>query len=142
MTITLWTKAIDGTSTAASDGTPAAPALIHGWLSGTVGGSDPAPLSMMFDQGLQPDDPRFYQPHPLPPFPAGSSFGAMGGGRAPGYLGFNHGESFLALDATGKMTPVAGQLDLATPTPEPTSVMTFLVGAVSIGLAQWRRSQN
>ena len=135
VTIDLWAKAVAGVAPNAADGSPAGPAVVRGWLSGTVGGAGPTALSVLFDQGIQPDDPRFYQPHPLPPLPAGS-------GGVPGYLGFNHGASLLTLDPAGGMTPVAAQLDLATPTPtpEPTSLLIFAAGAAGVVLARrWRR---
>ena len=136
VTVEMWTRAIDGTSTAASDGTPAAPAVIRGWLSGTAGGTGSSALSVLFDQGLQPDDPRFYQPHPLPPFPAGSSFGPGDPTRPPGFLGFNAGRDLLTLDPSGGATPLAGQLDLAVPTPEPTPLLIFLAAGALLGLAR------
>ena len=139
VTISYWTQAVNGTSTAAQNGTPASPMVIHGWLSGTVGGANASALSVLFDQGLQPDDPRFYQPRPLPPFPAGASVGENADGKPPGYLSLNGGQSLLTLNpAGGAMTPVAAAVDLTASVPEPTSVLVFLAGAAALGLARRR----
>ncbi len=138
VTISYWTKAVDGASTAAGDGTAAPPMVIHGWLSGTVGGSSPAALSVLFDQGLQPDDPRFYQPRPLPPFPAGSSLG-NGNGKPPGFLSLNDGQSLLTLRTAGDgLTPVPAAVELTASVPEPTSLLVFLVSGGALAAWRWR----
>ena len=116
------TRAIDGTTTAGPDGAPAAPMMIRGWLSGAVGGSSPAALAVLFDQGLQPDDIHYYQPHPLPPLPAGSSVGA----GSPGTLSLLGGESLLRLNTEGRPTAIEAQVNLAPNVPEPASYLVFL----------------
>ena len=131
------TRAIDGTSTAGADGAPAQPMAIRGWLSGTVGGGQPAHVSVLFDQGIQPADPHYYQPRPLPPLPAGSSVGA----GSPGTLSLLGGKSVLDLNPAGGSTPIEAQVNLAPNVPEPASYLVFL-GVVGGCIFARRRLAN
>ena len=135
VTIELWARAIGGTPTAGPGGAAADPIVVHGWLSGTAGGTGPAALAVLFDQGIQPDDPRFYQPRPLPPFPAGSALGAAG--MPPAFLGLNGGRSMLTLDSTaGASTPIPAELTLAPSVPEP--AVPLILAGLGLALAAGR----
>ena len=132
------TRAIDGISTAGGDGTLARPMAIRGWMSGSVGGEAPDRISILFDQGVQPADPRYYQPRPLPPLPAGSSLGT----GSPGTLSLLGGKSLLNLNPAGTATPIEAQVDLALNVPEPASCLVYLGVIGGYLSARWRQQHS
>lgn len=134
LAISFWTRAVDDATMAGHDGTLAAPVVIRGWLSGTVGGGMPTDLSVAFDQGPQPADPRYNFPQqlPLPAFPAGSG-SADGGIGSVGTVSVLGGESIFRQRLSDGSNAIAGQLTLAAGVPEPASGLIFgALGGITI----------
>lgn len=113
------------------------PMVLRGWLDGSVGGPAPSSLAASFDQGLQPDDPAFYQPLPLPPLPAS-------GGNPSGYLTLNRGMDRLTLDPSGDgLTSVEAQINpVATPEPTPLAFLGLAAVAWAVRRGMSGRSRR
>lgn len=132
-------QSVNGMATTRADGVGPTPLTIHGWISGDAGGSTPSVLTVALDQGIQPTDPRYYSAQPLPPLPAGSVVGGSTGQTPPGYLTLQEGHSSLTVNGQGMIeSPLVASVALATPAPEPSSILV-LGGLLGGGLiAQWR----
>ncbi len=140
--VTIWyqTQAINGVSTAGKDGMFAAPMEIHGWLEGRAGAGLNG-VSLILDQGIQPDDPAYYQPRLLPPLPASSGIGASDGTSPLGTLSLDYRHSVLNLGSDGEPAELDAEVNLTPSVPEPASYLIFLGGAITL-LMVGRRQSN
>lgn len=135
------TPTIDGFSTVKPEGVNLSPLTVGGWITGDAGGNGRSILTIQFDQGIQPTDPKYFrQPHPLPPIPAGSALGGTSGMTSVGYLVLHDGAPSSPLDGQGMIeSPILASVEFAPNVPEPSSILIG-GGLAGAGLIARRRA--
>ncbi len=112
--ITYRTKTVDGIAPSIND----TPIILKGRILGTLGDGGQSSLKALFDQGPQFADPKYYSPHPVPPFQTGDLINT---------INVNGGKEFLTLFNTGNgQTNVEARIDVI-PVPEPTTLAILVL---------------
>jgi hypothetical protein len=105
------------------------PALIKGWLTGTLSDTGQSQVRAIFDSGPQVLDPKYFDHRMAPPFRTGDLMTTLNLDLTSDVLGIS--------TANGGRTTIPAWLDVA-PIPEPSSVALFLLSTVAVLVARRR----